>query len=100
MKSIDVAVDDYMHVIVRTRPWTKKAEETLLEGFSAWLFEQPQRHVMLDAITVDDLQRYASVAGLSEAERDDLATALYHLFLWCNKQGWIDSNPFEAVAAA
>jgi site-specific recombinase XerD len=100
MKSIDAAIDEYLHTIVRTRPWTKKREEELLEGFTGWLFDQPQREITLDALTVDDLQRYASAARLDDAERDDLVAALYHVFLWSIRQGWITTNPFEAVAVA
>lgn len=50
MKPIDVAIDDYMHVIARTRPWSLKREDELLEAFSEWLYEQAAPRVMLDEV--------------------------------------------------
>jgi site-specific recombinase XerD len=100
VNTIDVAIDEYLHTIVRTRPWTKKREEELLEGFSQWQAEQAQSRMTLDAITVNDVQRYATAVDLRDTDRDDLVAALHHVFLWSIRQGWIDASPFEAATLA
>lgn len=99
MQRIDVAIDDYMHVIVRTRPWTKKLEEGVLEGFAAWLQTQPNAPVFLHEISPEHVQRYIGAAELSSAEQRDLHEALHNLHLWAAKQGWIEQNRFDAIAA-
>lgn len=38
--AFDEALDEYLHVIVRTRPWTKKAQEDILSCFGIWLEER------------------------------------------------------------
>ena len=96
MQPIDVAIDDYMHVIARTRPWTIKREEECLEAFSCWLYEQPAANVMLDGIAPDHVQRYAMAKNLSPTEQDELHTVLTNVYRWSVQQGWIEHNPFNA----
>lgn len=38
--TVDAAVDEYIHLISRTRPWTKAEEEEFLLGWSDWLYER------------------------------------------------------------
>lgn len=99
MKPIDVAIDDYMHVIARTRPWSMKREGEILESFSAWLYEQPELCVMLDEIELEQVQQYGVAVGLSDQARQELIDVLHNLYLWSNKQDWIATNPFEGVTA-
>jgi hypothetical protein len=99
MIPIDVAIDDYLHTIVRTRPWTKKREEELLEGLSAWLYEQPDPRVALDEIAPALAEQYAAAASLSATERDELLAALDHLYAWSVYADQIDHNPFAAQPA-
>lgn len=40
--TLDAAIEEYLAVISRTRPWTKAAEEELLHEWSDWAFV---RHV-------------------------------------------------------
>jgi site-specific recombinase XerD len=95
MQPLDIAIDDYMHVIARTRPWTIKHEEAYLEAFSAWLYEQPNGNVLLTEIDTAHLHSYATDAALSPAEQDDLRSVLNNVYCWSAHQGWIEHNPFR-----
>lgn len=99
MKSIDIAIDDYMHVIARTRPWSIKREDELLEAFSEWLYEQVEPRVMLDEVAPAQVQHFVAAAGWSDAEQQELLDVLNNLYLWSAKQGWVTVNPFESVTA-
>lgn len=99
MKLIDVAIDDYMHVIARTRPWSLKREDELLEAFSEWLYEQAAPRVMLDEVAPAQVQRFVVAAGWSEAAQQELIDVLSNVYLWSAKQGWVTVNPFEGVIA-
>ena len=95
MKPIDVAIDDYMHVIARTRPWTMKREAELLEAFSDWLYEQPTRNVMLHDLANEHIRQYAATTNLSPAAQDELLIVLNNMYHWSAQQGWSESNPFH-----
>lgn len=99
MITIDAAIDDYLHTIVRTRPWTKKREEALLEAFSAWLYAQPTPHVSLDDIDPFLVDEYAAATAMSTAEQSELLAALNNLYLWSVHAQAVTYNPFAAVAA-
>lgn len=94
MKPIDVAIDDYMHVIARTHPWTMKREEACLEAFSDWLYAQTPAHIMLDDIAPGHVQHYASTTALSPADQHELHSALSNVYRWSAQQSWIEHNPF------
>ncbi len=97
---LEAAIDDYLHTIVRTRPWTKVREEELLTPFSDWLYEQPDRAVQLALITPAVVRQYMETTGLGDSEQDDLQTTLGKLLLWAEVRGHIQSNPFATNAAA
>lgn len=99
MKPIDVAIDDYMHVIARTRPWSMRREEELLEVFSEWLYEQPEPRVMLNEIVPEQVQHFVAAAEWNEEDQQELIDVLNNLYLWSGKQGWVVVNPFEGVTA-
>ncbi len=99
MTTIDVAIDDYLHTIVRTRPWTKKREEELLEGFSAWLQAQPAPPINMNEIGPALADQYAATVPLSKAEHTELLGALNHLFMWSVHTAMAQHNPFATVAA-
>jgi hypothetical protein len=94
MTTLDVAIDDYLHTIVRTRPWTKKREEELLESFSAWFYAQPAPHADLAEINPLQADTYAALVGLSNEDRRDLFNALHNLFSWSVYSEAVDHNPF------
>ena len=97
---IIVAIDDYLRLIVRTRPWTKAHEEELLEPFGTWLYEQPDAMPELDAVTPALVLRYSQSVRLSTSQRDDLDRTLYKFFLWAESRGHVRGNPFMTLAAA
>jgi hypothetical protein len=97
--TIDEAIDEYLHAIVRSRPWIKKREEDLLTPFSEWLFEQPDARLTLDAITPDVAACYVAAAGLAPDERDELFAALHNLYTWAIYAQVIDANPFPPAPA-
>lgn len=98
-KTIDAVIDDYLHKIVRNRPWTKAREEELLNAYAEWLYEQPEHGVMLADVGPTSVEHYAAVAGLSGADREALWDSLRHVFAHGVRSGWIDGNPFEHAIA-
>lgn len=94
----DSAIDDYLHLIVRTRPWTKKREEELLTEFDEWLYEQHAHRFETAEITPELVAQYASAINLSMAERDELLGVLRVFSLWAVQQQVIVSNQFELAA--
>ncbi len=97
MTTIDVAIDDYLHAIVRTRPWTKPREEELLENFSAWLYQQPEARVTLDEIQPDLAQQYAAAACLTGPVQTELLGALRNLYTWSVYAEVVNHNPFAGT---
>ncbi len=99
MKPIEVAIDDYLHVIVRTRPWTKKREEAVLEEFTDWLYAQQTPRTRLDEITPELVQQYCAVAIVPADQQREFTNILSTLYRWAVHQDWVKTNPFETVAA-
>jgi hypothetical protein len=89
----DAAIDEYLHAIVRTRPWTKQREEELLTALSDWLYTQPSQSVDLAAITPPVVRQYSDMRGLDDAEQDDLKTALTRLLVWADINGHLQGSP-------
>jgi hypothetical protein len=84
----DAAIDDYLHAIIRTRPWTKKREEELLTSLSDWLYAQPDLSVQLASVTPPVVRRYCATTGLDDAEQDDLQVTLIRLRVWAEINGY------------
>jgi site-specific recombinase XerD len=98
--TIDEAIDEYLHALVRSRPWIKKREEAALTAFSAWLLAQPDTRLTLDAITPTVVDRYAAAVGLSAAQRDQLLGTLHRLYTWAIYAQATTSNPFPPLDPA
>lgn len=99
MKPIEVAIDDYLHVIVRTRPWTKKHEEAVLEEFTDWLYAQPLPQTRLDEITPELVQQYYATTIVPDDQQRELMDVLSTLYRWAVQQDWVEANPFEPITA-
>lgn len=93
MARFDVALDDYLHQIVRTRPWTKKREEELLTAFAEWLAGQPDLQSDLASITPALVQRYIATEGLDAPTCGEFDTALHNFRLWADYYGLVPTNP-------
>lgn len=100
MVDLEAIIDDYLHVIVRTRPWTKKREEVLLLAFCDWFYEQPGSIHVITAVSPTTTEQYAQAVGLESAEHDELNAAFYTLFLWAEQQYAVPTNPFAASLVA
>lgn len=98
MTTIDAAIDDYLHTIVRTRPWTKKREGELLEAFSDWLYAQPVPSVALNEIGPNLVDQYAAAMVLNTADHNELLAALNNVYMWSVHSQLTNYNPFAAVA--
>ena len=85
---LDALIDNYLHAIVRTRPWTKKREEELLTSLSDWLYAQPGLSVQLASVTSPVVRRYCAATGLDDAGLDDLQVTLIRLRLWAEINGY------------
>ncbi len=100
MPTLDAAVDDYLHLIVRTRPWTKAREEALLLGLVEWLYAQPDQDIQLAAATPALAERYATAQQLDPAARSALFETLTKLWSWATGQGLVAANPYDALSTA
>jgi len=92
MARFDVALDDYLHQIVRTRPWVKKREEQLLTGFGEWLVAQPDLDAGLASITPLLVRRYAADEGIDGPTYTELEIALQNFCGWATYAGLIPAN--------
>lgn len=77
------AIDDYLHLIVRVRPWTKRREEEALLGFAGWLGGE----AAVTSVTPALVARYAEEAGLDPDRRSVLRTAVHNLHQWVRAEG-------------
>jgi hypothetical protein len=91
----EMAVDDYLHQIVRTRPWTKKEDEAQLTAFGAWLEGQPVAR--LDEITGALLRAYVRDARLEQTEEQAFYTALHRLYTWSEWQGLVPAQTLSST---
>ena len=88
MLEYDLAIDEYLHAIVRTRPWTVRRDTELLEALSDWLYAQPDlMSVELGAVTPETIRRYATGNGLTEEECEEVDEAVERLQAWTETRG-------------
>jgi hypothetical protein len=99
MQDLDVAIDEYLHTIVRSQPWIKKHEADLLLAFSEWLYAQPLSRA-LTSIRPELTARYVAATSVSEADHEALNRALQHVFAWAEYQHEVPGNPFLAATSA
>ncbi|HEX2094564.1 MAG TPA: hypothetical protein VHG28_19320 [Longimicrobiaceae bacterium] len=92
--TVDEAIEDYLHGVVRVRPWTKKREEELLHAFCDWMYATPGVDPQLAAVSPELAARYAAEAGLEATEAEALLAALRSLSLWACAQGVVEASPF------
>lgn len=100
MWTLETALDDYLHVIVRTSPWIKRREDELLTGLVEWLYAQPDARVDLASVTPAIVANYAAATSLPAGDQEELSVALSHVFMWAERNGAVTENPFvDAIAA-
>lgn len=92
--TLDAAIDDYLHLIVRTRPWTKAREEELLDAFCDWAYARPGPAPTLAAASPALAARHAADAGYTPGTAAELAAALGRLAAWAVARGLMAENPF------
>lgn len=97
MSELDVAVDEYLHLLARVCPWELPREESRLRPFSTWVVERPELSSALDAIEPETALRHAREEHLSADETEDLLAALAGLYRWATRRGSASSNPFAAA---
>jgi hypothetical protein len=90
------ALDDYLHLIVRTRPWTKREDEALLADFGEWL--EAQSVERLDAVTPELVHAYARDGGLIPAKEQAFYTAVRRLGMWAEWQGLVPAESLSRLA--
>jgi hypothetical protein len=76
--TIAEAIDEYLHVIVRTRPWTRKSEEVALSGFADWLGGQ----ATLTSVSPALASRYVQEAKLTPDRAETVLDAVNRLLSW------------------
>ncbi|MDQ3522958.1 MAG: hypothetical protein M3434_11565 [Gemmatimonadota bacterium] len=92
--TLEQAIDDYLHVVVRTRPWTRKREAEALTAFVAWFRGPPTSSGASLADLTPALARHsATERGLDAGELEQLLTALQNLLAWgAALRGWHNAN--------
>ena len=90
------AVDEYLHLTTRTRPWMQPREQEVLTAFCDWLQHQSV-HATLDNVSPIFATTYAKARLLSSNEHDELLMVLHNLCLWAHQKGLIVHNPFSLV---
>jgi hypothetical protein len=81
------ALDEYLHVIVRTRHWSKRAEEEALTAFGGWLEAETGEAPGLSAALEARVDGYAAAAGLGDEARAALEEALARFLGWAADTG-------------
>jgi site-specific recombinase XerD len=94
VNTLDVAVDEYLHLIARVCPWDLRREQSRLQAFCDWLDERSELSLDLDAIEPGTALRHADEAGLGAAECQELLAALSGLYRWAKRDGRVTDNPF------
>ena len=92
MPTIDAAIDDYLHLIIRTRPWTKAHEEAQLMGMVEWIYAQPAQDRGLAAADTELVDRYVAATELSAAESDELTATLARFNDWAAAAGLLPGD--------
>lgn len=88
MPTPEEAIDDYLHVIVRTRPWTRKREAEALTAFAAWLRGRASNEpASLAGLTPTLARHSATERSLDAGETEQLLTALHNLLAWGRAEG-------------
>ncbi len=97
MNTLEEAIDDYFHSIVRTHPWDKKRFEEALEPMQAWFDDEFSEPAPLAALTGAHIARY--MAMLEGDDQSEAECAVTDLCTWLATWGWLDANPLEQVYA-
>lgn len=92
--------DDYLRLIARTRPWTRRAEEEALSAFTEWAAGDPER---LRPASREDpaalAARCAEGLRLAPELRARMATALRGFAAWAEAEEGLAGTPSPAGAA-
>ena len=97
MNTLDLAVDEYLHLIARVCPWDLRREQSRLQAFCDWLEERSELSRDLDAIEPGTALRHADEAGLTAVECEELLAALSGLYRWARRDGRVADNAFAAA---
>ncbi len=98
MTRYTTALDDYFHLIVRTRPWTKKEDEALLAAFGDWLEARSVEH--LAEITPALIRAYVQDVRLDSGEEQAFYVALRRLYTWSEWQGLVPAETLSLLPEA
>ncbi|MDQ3389338.1 MAG: hypothetical protein M3483_07540 [Gemmatimonadota bacterium] len=91
MDALDVLIDDYLRVIVRTRPWTRRREEEALTTLLSWVNAQPGSVKTL-LVTEDVVAQCADDLDLGHEARENLQLAARNLMAWARGEGKLERN--------
>lgn len=86
MQLLEDALDDYLHMLVRTHPWDKKRYEAALTPLFAWL-AQAGSDTPQAALTDASLARY--LGTLSGPAHVDAEAAARDFYTWAIAWGWL-----------
>lgn len=94
--TLAAAIDDYLHTIVRSRPWTIKRDQEILEALDTWLSGPDDDSPPIAQIDPAIVERYVRDAGIDQPQRAELHAALDALFTWLVHDRAVSDNPFAA----
>ncbi|MEW5925989.1 MAG: hypothetical protein AB1941_00745 [Gemmatimonadota bacterium] len=80
-------VDDYLRVIVRTRPWTRRAEEEALAALAEWAAGDPARLELRAPGAPDAVAaRCAAELRLAPEQQERMTAALRSFAAWAEAE--------------
>jgi len=91
MAAMNLVVDEYLHLMVRTHPWDKKRFEAELAQLADWLAPQVDGDVLVEHLADEQLERY--FAALPETERPLARQAVDSFLRWSYANGWLRHAP-------
>ncbi len=94
MSDLASAVDDYLRLITRVRPWTKRAEERRLADLCRWLDGLPSGPPGLNELPASGaVARYLNAAGADADERAGMVSTLGNFYRWAVANEMTRENP-------
>lgn len=79
--TLEGAIDDYLHTMVRVRPWAKRSAEETFERLLTWLLEQQPMLLVVD-LTWQVIEAYAQATDLKPDELADLRGTVTDFARW------------------
>lgn len=93
MEMLDAWIDEYLRVVVRTRPWTKRREQEALTQFAEWMrIEGGDPRTMVGMDWNHLVHRCGAGRELDADARNRLRCAVRNFTLWASAEGHLATS--------